>query len=75
MPVLRQRDELAAASETQLRTDDEFLEAMLFGRRVRAYDPGHRALVGNCECFVAERNSCLDEFFRMGRTAQERKIT
>ncbi len=71
--VLCQRHQLATAPQSQLGTDDEFEFGSLC-RHVRANDAGHRTLVGNRECFVAESSGCLHEFLGVRCTAQEREI-
>ena len=42
---------------------------------MRAHNARHRALIGNCQRFVAKCSSRFDEFLGMGCAAQERKIT
>ena len=70
-----QHDKLAAATQPELGADDEFLQPVLFCRRMCAHDARHRALVGDGERLVAKRRSRLDEFFGVGGAAQEREVT
>ena len=75
VPVACQGHELAATAELQLRTDNEFFQAMRFRGRVGAHDARHRTLVRNRQRLVAECRSGFDEFLGMGSTAQEGEVT
>ena len=71
--VLRQQNQLHAAGQNQLRTDNQ-LEPCLLGRHMRPHNAGDRTFVGNGQSAIAQRFSLLDQLLRMRSTAQKAEV-
>ena len=65
-----EHDQRHPADETELRADDQ-PRGLALERRMRAHHARHRALVGDRERGVAERDRALGEFLRLRSAAQE----